>query len=63
MVQGTFQGVHRMSQIHMVRHQPSVFHHKTKDEHTIVALATNDMIIALESLSHVEKLKKEIVGH
>ena len=41
----------------------SVFYHRTKDEHTIVAVATDDMAITSKRLEDVEKLKWELHQH
>ena len=41
----------------------SVFYRRTKDEHTIVAVATDDMAITSKRLEDVEKLKRELCQH
>ena len=41
----------------------SVFYHRTKDEHTIVVVAMDDMAITSKRLEDVEKLKRELRQH
>ena len=41
----------------------SVFYQRTKDEHTIITVATDDMAIILKWLQDVEKLKNELRQH
>ena len=41
----------------------SVFYRRTKDEHTIVVVATDDMAITSKRLEDVEKLKRELRQH
>ena len=41
----------------------SVFYRRTKDEHTVIAVATNDMAITSKWLQEVEKLKNELCQH
>ena len=41
----------------------SVFYRRTKDEHTIIAVVTDDMAITSKRLEDVEKLKWELCQH
>ena len=41
----------------------SIFYRKNRDEHTNVAVVTNDMAITLKQKEDVEKLKKELGQH
>ena len=41
----------------------SVFYQRTKDEHTVIRVATNDMAITSKWLQDVEKLKNELCQH
>ena len=41
----------------------SVFYQRTKDEHTVIAVATDDMAITSKWLQDVEKLKDELCQH
>ena len=36
----------------------SIFYHKTLNEHMVVAVVTNDMVVASKHLKHVEKMKE-----
>ena len=40
-----------------------VFYRRTKDEHTVIAVATDDMAITSKQLQDVEKLKNELCQH
>ena len=41
----------------------SVFYIRTKDEHTIIVVATDNMAITSKQLQDVEKLKNELCQH
>ena len=41
----------------------SVFYHRNGDEHTVVAMATDDMAVTSKCKEDVEKLKTELCQH
>ena len=41
----------------------SVFYKKTEDEHTIVAIATDDMAVTSKRMEHTKRFKAEITKH
>ena len=41
----------------------SVFYKKTEDEHTIVAVATDDMAVISKRMEHAKRFKAEIAKH